>query len=308
MKIVVTGGAGFIGSHLVDALTKLGHRVLVIDSLVHGKLSNIAASLSKYDFKKIDICSPKLERIFKTFKPQIVFHLAAQTSVPVSLKNPSLDSAVNIGGSVNVFQSALKVKVNKVIFTSTGGALYGEALVRPTPETYPATPLSPYGIAKLAAENYLRYFNLTHKLKHTILRFSNVYGPRQDPRGEAGVIAIFADKILRNESPSINGTGQQTRDYVYVGDVVTALIKSMSPKVAGFYNIATQKETSVIELVTKINKLSKKNITPLHRPVIKGEVYRSVLNSNKAKKNLGWKARVNIDQGLKLVIQSLKDK
>lgn len=270
MKILVTGGAGFIGSHLVDELIKRRHQVAIIDI----KKTNLNP---KARFYKINILR-NLEPIFKKIKPEIVFHLAAQINVRKSVEDPVFDARTNILGTLNLLKHCQKIK--KFIFSSSGGAIYGDAKTIPTPESEAANPLSPYGVAKLAIENYLKALNINY----IALRYANVYGPRQDAKGEAGVIAIFIDKIKNNQSPIVFGNGKQTRDYIYVQDVVNANIKAMQKNIFGAFNIGTGKETSVNKLLKLISPKTKAK----HTPPVPGEVQRSCLDIKKAKKILNW--------------------
>ncbi|MBT3690442.1 NAD-dependent epimerase/dehydratase family protein [bacterium] len=302
MKILVTGGAGFIGSHLVDKLIAKKHKVIVIDNLTTGYQKFVNP---KAKFIKIDTRSKKLLEVFKKERPQVVFHLAAQKSVPFSLKNPALDADININGSLNVIDASLSVKVKKFIFISTGGAIYGETKDLPTPETAKEKPDSPYGNAKLTIDNYFKnYYLPVRKLNYVSLRLANVYGPRQDPYGEAGVIAIFISNLLNNKQSYINGTGKQTRDFIYVDDVVNACIKSIS-KGKGIYNIGTSKEISISKLYSNISKLiNEKKVK--YKKAIPGEVIRSVLKCQKAKRELNWKSQVTLEQGIKKTINYFK--
>jgi UDP-glucose 4-epimerase len=293
MKILVTGGAGFIGSHLVDRLILSKHRVVVIDNLSSGKKENLNPSAKFY---KLDIVDKKLKAVFAKEKPQIVYHLAAQKSVGWSIKNPLADARINIIGSLNLIDQATENKVGKFIFISTGGAIYGETDILPTPETAWPRPASPYGIAKFSLEQYLDFYAKVKNLKVAILRLSNVYGPRQDPDGEAGVIAIFINNLLKNKECKINGNGRQTRDFIFVDDVVSASIQAQSK--TGVYNIGTAKETSIINLYKIIAKNLDIKKLPKFNPAIKGEVERSVLNINKAKKNLSWSPKKPLTKGI----------
>lgn len=301
MRILITGGAGFIASHLVDRLIKEGHRVAVVDNLSTGVRVNLN---KKARFYLLDIQSPKLKLVFKKEKPQVVFHLAAQIDVRKSVTDPVADAAVNIGGGVNVLENCHKFKTQKVIFASTGGAMYGDAPRKfiPTKENYPAQPLSPYGIAKLTTEYYLEYYHEVFGLRYAALRFANVYGPRQNSHGEAGVVAIFIDKLLAGQVPVINGNGQQTRDYVYVGDVVNGLILAMKKSALGSFNIGTAKETDVNQIYSKIVKALKIKTEAKHGPAKVGEQKRSCLAWGLAKKQLGWKPKVNLDEGIKKTV------
>src|SRR4030067_654229 len=249
MNILITGGAGFIGSNAADRFIREGHQVIVVDNLTTGKLKNLNP---KAKFYKIDIKNREgLEGIFKENKIDIINHHAAQMDVRKSVDDPIYDADVNILGSLNLLQLAVKHKIKKFIFASTGGAVYGEQDYFPADEKHPQNPLSPYGISKLSLEKYLYFYKITYNLDYTILRYANVYGPRQDPHGEAGVVAIFIQKMLNKEQPIINGNGEQTRDFVYVGDVVEANILAMenNPELDSgtdnIFNIGTSIETSV---------------------------------------------------------------
>jgi UDP-glucose 4-epimerase len=314
MKILVTGGTGFIGSHLVDALIERGHKVVVVDNLFTGKKENInppRTCSGGIKFYKIDICSPKIGEIFKKEKPEIVFHLAAQINVRKSVEDPLFDAKVNILGSLNVIQNFIRVnscpnsyKFAKFVFASTGGAIYGEAKKIPTPEDYPANPISPYGIAKLTIENYLKFYKENFGLKFISLRFSNVYGPRQDPKGEAGVVAIFINKLLKGERPTIFGDGNQTRDFIFVEDVVSACLKAMEYKgKKEIFNIGTGIETSINKLYEIISKLLKTKIKPKYAPEKPGDLKRSCLDISLAKRELKWKPKYNLEEGVKKTIE-----
>jgi len=263
MKILVTGGAGFIGSHIVDRLVKESHKVVIIDNLSTGRKENLNP---KAKFYKLDIQNPGVAEVFKKEKPEIVFHLAAQIDVRKSVEDPLEDAKTNILGSLNIIQNFINVnsrklvsnshKFVKFIFASTGGAIYGDADIVPTPETYPEFPLSPYGICKLSVEKYLNYYWKVFGLPYVALRYANVYGPRQNSKGEAGVIAIFLDKMLSGEKPVINGNGRQTRDFVFVKDVVEANILAMKKNKVGVYNIGTSKETDINTIFRKLKMLT----------------------------------------------------
>lgn len=293
--ILVTGGAGFTGSHLVDRLIKEGYRVAIIDNLSTGKKENLNP---KAKFYKIDICSPQISQIFKKEKPQTVFHYAAQIDVRKSVEDPIKDAKINVLGSLNILENCQKFKVKKFIFASTGGALYGEADIVPTPEIYPEWPLSPYGIEKLTVEKYLNYYYKVFRLPFVSLRLANIYGPRQNSKGEAGVVAIFCDKMLSGEQAVINGDGQQTRDFVFVDDIVEANILAMGKNKVGIFNIGTAKETSINELFDVLKKITKFNVRAIHDPAKKGEQRRSCLDFSKAKKELGWFPKYDLESGL----------
>jgi len=302
--ILVTGGAGFIGSHLTDRLLKEGHKVVVIDNLATGKKENLN---SKAKFYKIDICSPKINQIFKKEKPQIVFHYAAQIDVRKSAEDPIGDAKINILGSLNILENCQKYKVKKLIFASTGGAIYGEANIIPTPEDYPEYPLSPYGIEKLTIDKYLNYYYQVFSLPYVSLRLANIYGPRQNSKGEAGVVAIFLDKMLNGEQPVINGNGKQTRDFVYVDDVVEANILAMKKNKVGIFNISTAKETNINTIFRKIKELITSKCKEIHGPAKEGEQKRSCLDFSKAKQELGWKPKYSLEEGLKKTVEWFKE-
>ena len=303
MKCLVTGGAGFIGSHLVDRLIKEGHRVVIIDDLSTGKKENLN---SKAKFYKIDICSSKISQIFKKEKPEIIFHYAAQIDVRKSVENPVEDAKINILGTLNILENCKKYKVKKFIFASTGGAIYGETDIIPTSETHPGQPLSPYGIAKLVAEKYLNYYYKVFGLPFLSLRLANVYGPRQNSKGEAGVVAIFCDEMLSGRQPIINGDGKQTRDFVCLEDVVYANILALKQNKSGIFNIGTAKETSVNEIFKKIKNLTKSNCKEIHGPAKPGEQKRSCLDYSKAKRELGWQPKYSLDNGLNKTVEWFK--
>ncbi len=299
MKIIVTGGAGFIGSHLVDALLLAGHQVLVIDDLSSGLENNLN---SRAIFKKISIIDESLQTIFADFQADVVYHLAAQKNVRTSLNDPKFDANINILGSINVLQAALKNQVKKFIFVSTGGAIYGETDSIPTDEKRLEQPLSPYGLAKLCFEKYLRLLS-QDKMSWNILRLANVYGPRQDPQGEAGVVAVFLDNILKNLPLKINGDGQQTRDYVYVADVVAAAVKVLSAEKNDIYNIATSTEKSLLDLVDTLKIITQHNFEVIHQPAISGEVRRSCLSADKFAADFAWTTEHDLAKGLALTYQ-----
>ncbi len=299
-KILVTGGAGFIGSNLVDELIKKGFSVVVIDDLSFGKRKYLN---KRAKFYKLGVESGKLGEIFKKEKPQIVFHLAAQKDVRKSVADPVFDAQINILGSLNLLENCLKYKVKKVIFTSTGGAIYGDTKKVPTSEDHPEWPVSPYGVAKLSIDKYLHYYHEVRGLNYVCLRLANVYGPRQDAEGEAGVIAIFISKLLKGKQLIINGDGKQTRDYVYVDDIVRACLLSLRNKIIGVYNIGTSKETSVNQLFKKLVRIGKFKTEEKHGPAMPGEQMRSNLSYKKAKKEMGWQPKVSLDEGLEKTIE-----
>lgn len=296
MKILVTGGAGFIGSQIIDRYVSDGHQVIVIDDLSTGFEKNLNP---KAEFHKLDIRSPKAARLVKKTRPEIINHHAAQIDLRRSVREPVLDAEINIIGLLNLMEAAVQIgTVKKVIFASTGGAIYGNAEIVPTPEAHPAWPISPYGVAKLASEYYLHYYQNNFDLPFVSLRYGNVYGPRQNPEGEAGVVAIFCQKMLKGEQPIINGDGKQTRDYVYVSDVVEANAMVLKEEVSGIYNIGTEQETDVNTIFKKLALILAPETKEIHGPEKKGEQQRSVLGCTKANKDFGWKAKTSIDKGL----------
>ncbi len=305
MKILITGGAGFIGSHLVDALIKRKHKLIVVDNLSSGLKENLNP---KAKFYYLDIRSKKLDNVFQKERPEIVFHCAAQINLRKSIAHPLKDARINILGSLNLLENCRKYKIKKFIFSSTGGAIYGDTKNIPTPEDFPANPPSPYGIAKLTIEKYLHYYYQVFGLPYFSLRYSNVYGPRQNPKNEAGVIAIFSEKILKGEQIVINGDGRQTRDYVYIDDVVRANLLALRRKGVGVFNIGTEKETSVREIFKMLKKITQTKIKAIYGPPIKGEQRRSCLAIKKAKRELGWSPKVRLDDGLKKTVQWFKKK
>ncbi|MGB2762424.1 MAG: GDP-mannose 4,6-dehydratase [Minisyncoccales bacterium] len=306
-KILVTGGAGFIGSYLVDRLLKEKHKVVIVDNLSTGKKENLNP---KAKFYKLDIQDKTISGVFKKEKPEILFHFAAQIDLRKSVDNPIENAKINILGSLNILQSFIRINqlnlhksVSKFIFTSTGGAIYGNADIIPTPETYPEMPLSPYGIEKLIFDKYLNYYYQVFGLPYVSLRLSNVYGPRQNSKGEAGVIAIFCDKILSNQQPIINGNGKQTRDYIYVDDGVEACILALKKNKVGTFNIGTAKETDVNTIFRKIKRLTNSSCKEIHISEKPGEQKRSCLDYSKTKKELGWQPKYNLDEGLKETVE-----
>ncbi len=305
MKILLTGGAGFIGSNVADRLIELGHEVIIVDNLVTGKRENVPA-LAK--FYEMDICDSQLNKIFAMEKPEIVNHHAAQMDVRKSVDDPVYDANVNVIGVINVLQNCVKYDVDRFIFASTGGAIYGEQDYFPADEEHPLRPLSPYGITKLTAEKYLYFYQQSYGLTFSILRYANIYGPRQNPHGEAGVVAIFTERILKDIQPIINGNGLQTRDYVYVGDVVKANELVLYNGDNKIYNIGTGIETNVNELFRKIVKSTGKNIPEKHGPDKPGEQKRSVLDSDLIFKDLGWQPTIELDEGLIQTVNYFKSK
>lgn len=302
MKILVTGGAGFIGSWVVDTLINKDFNVVVIDNLSSGSNENLN---KKAKFYEIDIRDKKIDEIFQNEKIDYVFHLAAQINLRESIKNPVEDANINILGALNILNNCVKHKIKKFIFSSTGGAIYGDDCKIPTSETEEEKPMSPYGVAKLAIEKYLEFYKKVYGLDYVSLRYSNVYGPRQNSKGEAGVVAIFIDKLLLGEQPIINGSGEQTRDYVYVKDVAEANILAL--KLSGVFNVGTGKETEVNEIFRKIVNIMNSNLKEIHGPEIKGEQMRSCLDPGKLIKK-DWGIGYDLEKGLKETINYFKNK
>lgn len=302
MKILITGGAGFIASHIADAYIKLGHKVIVIDNLSTGRREFVN---KKARFYKADIrARVEIERIIQSEQPEIINHHAAQISVRASVNDPLFDAQVNILGLLNLLEVGRKAKVAKIIFASSGGAIYGETNILPTPENFrPLQPLSPYGISKLTSEYYLNFYYQVYKIPYIALRYSNVYGPRQNPHGEAGVVAIFTRKLLHRETPTINGDGKQTRDYVYVGDVVEANKKALATSSFGAFNVGTGVETNVVELYESLKEIMKVDIKAKYDSARSGEQKRSCLDAKLAKKELGWQAKINFSEGLEKTVK-----
>lgn len=299
MKVLVTGGAGFIGSHTVDRLALEGHEVVVVDNLSTGKRRNVNRSARFY---KVDIQSRRLERVFRNERPSVVMHLAAQMDVRKSVEDPIFDAQVNVLGMLNVIQQAVKHGTRKVIFSSSGGAIYGEQEVFPASETHIMQPLSPYGLSKLCGEQYLAYYQRVGGTQVVNLRYANVYGPRQDPYGEAGVVAIFIQKLLNNEQAIINGNGRQTRDFIFVDDVVEANLAAMGQDTQGTYNVGTGMETSINDLFRILVEQIGSKCKELHGPAKKGEQMRSVIDPTKLRQELSWEPRVELSEGLKRTV------
>lgn len=295
MNILVTGGAGFIGSHIVDSYLANKHNVTIIDNLSTGKRENINPEAN---FIEMDIKSDSISRVFADGKFDILSHQAAQMDVRVSVNDPKFDAHNNIIGSLNLYENCKKYGVKKIIFASSGGTVYGEQNEFPCSEQHSTNPLSPYGIGKLTNEHYLYYYKEVYGVDFVALRYGNVFGPRQNPNGEAGVIAIFANKFINDEQPIINGDGLITRDYIYISDVVEANLKSLDEEVNGIYNVTTGIETNVNEIFQVLKTKTNSSAEEFHGPAKKGEQRRSVCSFKKFKSNHDWSPQIKFIDGI----------
>ncbi len=301
MNILVTGGAGFIASQIVDEYIRLGHEVTIVDNLSTGRKRNINP---KALFHQVDIRDAEATRkIFESGRFDVVNHHAAQMDVRRSVDDPVYDASVNIIGVLSLLESCVKTGVRRVIFASSGGAIYGEQDYFPADEDHPTRPISPYGVAKLTTEQYLFYYKAVYGIDSVSLRYANIYGPRQNPEGEAGVVAIFTTKLLAGQQPVINGEGKQTRDYVFVGDVVKANVLALQSEGSHVFNIGTGIETDVNQLFHHLRRITKSAAEEKHGPAKKGEQLRSVLTAAKIGKQLGWNPTVTIEQGLEKTVE-----
>ena len=314
MKALVTGGAGFIGSTLVDRLLAEGHSVDVVDDLSSGRMSNLADARSEHDgrfrFHQIDVRSNDVVELITRRQPEVVYHLAAQADVRVSVARPVFDADVNVLGSLQVIEGARAAGARKVVFASSGGTIYGDppATALPVDETHPQQPVSPYGVAKKVVGDYLYAFRELHGLEYTALALANVYGPRQDPHGEAGVVAIFTGRLLAGETCTVFGDGSQTRDFVYVDDVVDAFARAATRGDGDLLNIGTGVETSVNRLYSLIAKAAGADRDPVQAPARTGELHRSCLDPTLAGRQLGWKPWTTMAQGSTAVVDWFKQK
>ena len=301
MRVLLTGGAGFIGSYVAEHLLQIGHEVAVVDDLSRGARENVPNGA---EFYRADIRSGCAE-IFRDFEPQALCHQAAQMDVRRSVREPDFDAEVNVLGTVRLLQNCTELGVQKVIFASTGGAVYGEQRQFPAPEDHPLYPVSPYGVSKLAGERYLHYYHVQFGLPYVALRYANVYGPRQDPHGEAGVVAIFCSNLAGGKTSTINGGGEQTRDYVYVKDVARANVLALENDVpSDAYNIGTGVETSVNRLYGLLLEISAKDLPPQHGPSKPGEQLRSCVDPAHAGRTFDWYAQTEIRAGLEETLRS----
>jgi len=306
--VLVTGGAGFIGSHLVDELLRQEYGVIVVDNLSTGNVENLDPSALLYSWDIREFKS--LEKLFQIHKPSYVFHLAAQISVSESTKDPKKDADINILGMLNLLELSVKYGVKKFIFSSSGGVMYGEDPERiPTPESCKENPISPYGISKLAGEKYLSFYSIEHDLEYVALRYSNVYGPRQNPHGEAGVVAIFTKRMLEGREVTIFGDGENVRDYIYVKDVVNANMLAMKRAKNVSLNIGTGIGTTVNELFNKLCKfIPEYSMKPVYAPPRPGDLRRSILDNTLAKKILGWEPSWKLEDGLRETVEWFRGK
>ena len=298
MNILITGGAGFIASHIQDAYINKGHNVVVIDNLSTGEKKNIN---SKSVFYNADITKyDEVNEIIKNEKIELINHHAAQMNIRVSVENPSLDAKANILGSINLLEACRNNNVNKIIFSSTGGAIYGEQESFPANEDHPLYPLSPYGVAKLTVEKYLYYYDFAYGIKSTIFRYANVFGPRQNPHGEAGVIAIFFEKFINDQKAIINGDGKQTRDFIFVDDIVRANLLALNNNKSCILNLGTGVEKNIIEVYDHVSKVCNHRNPPNFDPPKTGEQLRSVLSIDRAKDFLNWEPKIDFETGISL--------
>ncbi|MBI5343336.1 MAG: NAD-dependent epimerase/dehydratase family protein [Deltaproteobacteria bacterium] len=305
MRILVTGGAGFIGSNIADAYVADGHEVMVIDNLSSGKQENVPSAAR---FVLCDVTSDTAVEAVRTFRPEILNHHAAQIDVRSSVKDPQFDAQVNILGSIRLLEAARQYGVRKFLFASSGGAGYGEQERFPADESHPVRPVSPYGAAKMAVELYMNYFRAQYGLEYTALRYANVYGPRQDSHGEAGVVAIFAERLLRNQTAIVNGDGEQTRDFVYVGDVVRANVSALDRGDGKSINIGTGVETNINTVFRILRDLSGSRQEEIHGPGMPGEQRRSCLENLMASIELGWYPETPLEEGLARTLEFFREK
>ncbi len=299
MRILVTGGAGFIGSHLVDHYLAAGHEVAVLDNLCTGKLANLIAVMGRLSFFCADVADKAaVAQAFAAFKPDVVSHHAAQMSVKASTDDPVHDATSNVIGLLHVLDAAVATGARKVIFASSGGTVYGDCPIIPSPEDAPLAPMSPYGITKMVGEHYLKFFQDVHGLDYTVFRYGNVYGPRQDPHGEAGVVAIFAKRLLAGQAPLIHWDGEQRKDYVHVSDVARANLLALEAGASRAYNIGAGIATSVNELYAELEAQLELGIQPQYGPKREGDVRLSYLDIARVREELGWVPRVSLAEGM----------
>lgn len=304
MRILITGGAGFIGSNVADAFVARGHEVAVVDDLSSGKRENVPATAQ---FFRADISSPDVAGLVAAFRPEVLCHHAAQIDVRASVADPARDAEINILGSLRLLEVCRKAGTRRVLFASTGGAIYGEQDVFPATESHAERPVSPYGVAKLSVEHYLHYYSVEHGFRATCLRYANVYGPRQNAHGEAGVVAIFASRILAGATPTINGKGEQTRDFVFVGDVVRANVAVLEKDLVGAFNVGTGVETSVNELYGAIVRAAGSSASAVRGPGKPGEQLRSSLDSSKLEQATGFRPSTPLETGIAATVEYFRN-
>lgn len=300
MRVLVSGGAGFIGSHVTDALLAAGHRVTVVDDLSTGRAENVHPDA---EFHRVDIQDAAMEGVFRSAMPEVLCHHAAQMDVRRSVSDPVFDARVNVLGLLNLLELGRRHGLRRVVFASSGGAIYGEQGVIPTPEEQKTEPVCPYGVTKLAGERYLHFYAVEYGIPYVALRYANVFGPRQNPHGEAGVVAIFIEKFLRGELPVINGDGRQTRDYVYVADVVRANLAALASTATGAFNVGTGVETDVVALFAHLRELCGCTVPAIHGPGKPGEQRRSAVDGRRAAELLGWSPTVALEDGLRQTVE-----
>lgn len=300
MKVLVTGGAGFIGSHVVDLLLAEGHQVAVVDDLSTGREENLNPQARFY---QVDIRSPELEEVFAAERPEVISHHAAKANVRESMEKPILYAEVNVLGSLNLLELSRKYGVLNFIYVSTAGAVYGEPQYLPVDEDHPIQPLDPYGASKHHVEHYLYLYQANYGLAYTILRYGNVYGPRQDPYGEAGVVAIFAHQMLRNQQAVINGSGEQERDFVYVSDVARSNLLVLERDDGGTYNLGSGVGTSINDIFSRLQAITGYQGDEVHAPPKLGEVFKVYLDASRARKELGWQPRISLEEGLRRTVE-----
>jgi UDP-glucose 4-epimerase len=295
MKVLVTGGAGFIGSNVADGFIARGHQVAVVDDLSSGYARNVP---DKAAFHQVDITGDDLEEVFREERPDVVDHHAAQIDVRKSVENPMYDARINVLGSLNVIHQALRHGVKKIIYASTGGAVYGEPEYLPADEQHPIRPLCQYGVTKHTVEHYLYLYRQLYDLDYTVLRYPNVYGPRQDPLGEAGVVAIFTEALMHGRRPTIYGDGTHTRDYVFVGDIVAANVLALERGGGMILNLGWGREVSVNDIFGVLKEVLSSDLEPIHADERLGEIHRICLDSGRAREELGWKPEVSLNEGI----------
>jgi UDP-glucose 4-epimerase len=299
MKVLISGGAGFVGSHVCDRLAQEGHELVILDDLSTGRVEQVHPAARFY---QMELDSPWMGELFAVERPEAVVHLAAQASVQRSVADPVFDARVNVLGTIALLQASVRHEVRRFLFASSGGAIYGEATVVPTPEDYPATPVSPYGASKLSAEVMLTTFRTMSGLSWAALRYGNVYGPRQDPHGEAGVVAIFSRRLLAGTEATITGDGQQTRDFVYVADVAEANALALHSPAVGAFNVGTGTETSINEIFRLLKDLTGSRQAERHGPPKPGEQRRSAVDPARIGREIGWRPKTALREGLESTV------